>query len=777
MNMFYLEFIKHGRKLAEDRGINWDIPLDSDGMAADGIGWNLTIAAGDTPPPSYYLRDFTSDKRTVEILKQEEMSNENFLLPFLVLSKAWQDLVKAAVANQLFYRKNSPTHVSNNIIRPLKVIATCAFNTEPWALGLNDLVFAIKIGTKIQASGKLGDLIKGIVKTIIDVEHIADACPLYPSLPMNRLLITNNRARCTKSVDELLNDLGTRKRAERLPERRAFWELVRIIFTEKPKTLTDEFRFTALKVLLTCGLRIGEAVLLPADWKRTKEHFDHRGRPAGELGGYSSTLMLRHFAEKQKTDDSAILVESFQYVPEMFTDLLTEALDRAVRISQPFRETLRLQVETGRTLPWYDKKEFVRVTDLYPRLTGNPFWLTLEADYISSIVNAYRDDFSPEVLHNLREKQTLQYKEGSEITLSTALYAYLHRLRSNIKDGKTAIRFYRPDGSIMPIKSRMLWGEVCLNIGELEGHIQRDTPTKIPDTLPLKLENGIFQPWEFMFLMPKRSVAEERDGRICDVTRYFSVGIPDPVFLDCALGDKVTFESIFERYGETEDDRKLTLKSHSLRHLQNTELFRLGVADTIITKRYNRRSVAQSYEYDHRSLAEELDQIELPPNIEISLGEKATIAAKMIKAGKATGPIVEAFKRIQQLEGDDAAFQYLRGEADGFHATPFGHCFNSFTVDPCPKNLECFAGCRHLTATNLPSNRKYLLKLEERFSTALEAAKSRSSKSIGRDNQIRHAQDRLDAVHALLATPDGEKVFPDGPDFSLSPQPGSVLDE
>ncbi|NCA71721.1 MAG: hypothetical protein EOM91_16900 [Sphingobacteriia bacterium] len=41
------------------------------------------------------------------------------------------------------------------------------------------------------------------------------------------------------------------------------------------------------------------------------------------------------------------------------------------------------------------------------------------------------------------------------------------------------------------------------------------------------------------------------------------------------------------------EDRRLTLQSHALRHLQNTELFRLGVADTIITKRFNRRSVAQ----------------------------------------------------------------------------------------------------------------------------------------------------------------------------------------
>jgi hypothetical protein len=57
-------------------------------------------------------------------------------------------------------------------------------------------------------------------------------------------------------------------------------------------------------------------------------------------------------------------------------------------------------------------------------------------------------------------------------------------------------------------------------------------------------------------------------------------------------------------------------------------LFKSGIADSIITKRYNRRSVAVSYEYDHRSLSEELELIDIPPEIEIRLGEKtATVYA------------------------------------------------------------------------------------------------------------------------------------------------------
>lgn len=234
MNPFYIEFVQHGRNMAEDRGVSWEIPLNSNGIAQDGVGWNITSLAGATPPPKYYLRDFGPEIKALELLNLEKSKNNIILQPISILSNAWQDLLKAAVANQLYYRKNTPNHISGNIVRPLKVIATCAAGKEPWELSLDDVALSVKIGTKIQASGKLGDLIKGVVKTVIDVEHIADACPLYPSLPADRLVPVNRRARYSKSMDELRDDLEQRKKAEKLPERRAFWELVRIVFTEQP---------------------------------------------------------------------------------------------------------------------------------------------------------------------------------------------------------------------------------------------------------------------------------------------------------------------------------------------------------------------------------------------------------------------------------------------------------------------------------------------------------------------------------------------------------------
>ena len=411
-------------------------------------------------------------------------------------------------------------------------------------------------------------------------------------------------------------------------------------------------------------------------------------------------------------------------------------------------------------------------SDIYTRLSGNPFWLDIER---APFINEYRKDFDPAILRELHKFQA-ETSLGSTRKLDMAIYMFGNRLQKQMRAGETSMRFRTSTGVPIYDEARMSWNNTYLNVGELEEHIRKMIPSKMPDLLPMTADSGAIQSWQLLFLHPKRSLSEERNDGICDVTRYFSISRPDSRLVGIGLGDHDKIPSLFERYGATKEDQELRLESHMLRHLQNTELFRLGVADTIISKRYNRRSVAQSYEYDHRSLAEELEQISIPEEVELLLGEKATTVAKMIKGGKASGPIVEAFVRIQAKDGDAAAYEYLRVEADGFHATPYGHCLNSFTVDPCPKHLECFANCRHLSATGLPENKVNLIRLEGKFKAAIETIRARTSNSIGWKNQLQHAEERLAGVQRLLDTPDGERVFPDGLDLSI-PQARDVVDE
>lgn len=773
MNIHYKSFIELGKSLAVSKELRWDFKINCDGYAVDDAGWNLTTCVGDVPPPTYYLRDLGTDSKTLSIINVERAASGIVPLHQCALSSAWQDFIKAAVIEQLLVKRNSSGYVYQSIARPLRVMATCV-EREPWELTLDDLQYAIRIAKSVQASGKLGDLLAGLVKVILDTNHICDAGQMYGLLGVQRVQVTSVRSRQTLSEDELRTKLEERKRVERLPSRRAFWELVRIVMTERPQSFMDELRFAATRTMIITGLRAGEVTLLPFDWKRERTFVDAKGQGSGQVGGFSSALMLRHFAEKQQEEesDSRILRESTQAVPEMFRTLLTETLERVACITAPLRETLKMQCETGRLLPWFREDEVVPFSDIYTRLSGNPFWLDIERD---PFINEYRKDFDPAILRELHKFQA-EKSLGSTRKLDMAIYMFGNRLQKQMRAGETSMRFRTSTGVPIYDEARMSWNNTYLNVGELEEHIRKMIPSKMPDLLPMTADSGVIQSWQLLFLHPKRSLSEERNDGICDVTRYFSISRPDSRLVGIGLGDHDKIPSLFERYGKTKADQESRLESHMLRHLQNTELFRLGVADTIISKRYNRRSVAQSYEYDHRSLAEELEQISIPEEVELLLGEKATTVAKMIKGGKASGPIVEAFVRIQAKDGDAAAYEYLRVEADGFHATPYGHCLNSFTVDPCPKHLECFANCRHLSATGLPENKVNLIRLEGKFKAAIETIRARTSNSIGWKNQLQHAEERLAGVQRLLVTPDGERAFPDGVDLSI-PRARDVVDE
>ena len=89
-----------------------------------------------------------------------------------------------------------------------------------------------------------------------------------------------------------------------------------------------------------------------------------------------------------------------------------------------------------------------------------------------------------------------------------------------MREGKTGMRFRHGNGSPVSLPERIEWHATHLHVGELEEHIRLKTPTKVSDTTPLPLAVGVVQPWEFLFVQPKRSLAEERNDGLCDVTRY-----------------------------------------------------------------------------------------------------------------------------------------------------------------------------------------------------------------------------------------------------------------
>lgn len=735
MNDTFASYVASARTLASERSIQWDLPVDSDGSVDKRVAWDLTAMAGAVPPPTTRLSDLGGDRNTIEVLNQRLSEIGRPAVAKTALSRGWQDLIKAAAIQQTLVSQNTPAHVNNQVIRPLRVLGTCVqalSGAEPWAMTADDVRFARTVAIAAQASGKLGELVESVVKYILDARHLCDHGPFHQLLKVER----GERTRPVKRGPQIRNGLGERRNEERLPELRALWELVRIVFTEHPRTFSDALRFAQIKLLILCGLRVGEVCSIPADWKRVRDYVDLDGRDAGTVGGVSRTLMLRHFAEKQRGRDenSVLLYEAFQHVSTLFEPIIEETLDGIVTLTAPLRERLRLQAETGRHFPELGEDEYISLFDLYVRLSGNP--RIRAAGLPDDLTSEYRQTFDVAVLRKIAEQQ-----DRSPGAFAQPFYSYWIRLAEAGWPKFTG-----------PVRVR-----------EIENLVAQHLPTKLSDTAPFPLGDGKFlRADELLFLSPKRAIVETRNEGICDISRYFAVGrlTPEDLMNHLAPSDK----GIFARYGETPEDRRLGLNTHALRHLQNTELFRLGIADAMITKRFNRRTVAQSYEYDHRSLAEDLAAIDLPPAAR-ELPEKAQTVAAMIQAGKASGPIVDNFKRIQREFGDERAFEFLAAEADGFHATPYGHCINSFTIDPCPKHLQCFDGCNHLVATDIERHRRNLEQTRAAMARAVEEIKGRRP-GIGRDNQLRHAEAMIASIDKVLGTTDGQQPFPDGPDRS-----------
>jgi hypothetical protein len=761
----FRRYIEQGRLLAKNAGLNWDIALDERGVATAGESWDLRKLLSDGNPAQAKLRTFSILPKALVVMTSQGILKQDRSTALRAVSLHWQDLIKAYAVNHLLVTGLSVPHLSSTCAM-LRLIATVTDNKEPWRLDADDIVSCMAVGKAIQPSGQIVVLIGAFVKTIFDAYHLLDTCPVYPLISNQRAAgpIGYRAAKFSKKAESLSDSLTQRKSEEKLPEMQAFWELMRIVFTEKPRTFMDAIRFAQGRILTITGLRIGEIAFLPADWKRTLEYRDRDGVPAGECGGFSSALLLRHFAEKQGSSRREVgsLYETTQFVPAMFEDILTETLDEVAKWTAPLRRTLKAQCETGRFFPMYSMDALISLEDFYLHTTGMVLLKDIDENVYKPYLDRYRERLDISVLDEL-----VAHQRASTSSTRMAFFQFAIRLRQK------GLVLRNANG--MPNDARGPLNKF-VRIEDAEHYVRTHTRTKLSDTAPFKLDGGTqVQPWELLFLIPKRAVGEGRDQLPCHVGMNLGIGISTPEMLAISLsngeGDSPT---IFQTYGLSESDRALSLHSHSLRHLQNTELFRLGVADTIITKRFNRRSVAQSYEYDHRSLQEELEQISLPDEWEAYLGDKAGAVAKLIETGRANGPIVKEFKRLRDSEGESSAYSFLKAEADGFHATPYGHCLNSFTVDPCPTHLECFNGCGHLSATDLPENRAHLIQLQGKLKDALELAKAKPTKSVGRENQILHAETRINAVNRLLATPAGERVFPGGPDLSL-PTSWSVL--
>ncbi len=763
MNPSFAAYIESAKSLASARDLKWNVDCDDAGHVIARHRWNLTALVGMLPPPTTYLGQLGGDRAVIEALNAMRANDGLEPLTVRVMPREWCDLYQAVIIHQLVVDKNKPG-TAMQLARGIRQLAPVAGWTMPWDVTPEQVRDAYNAVLQVGQSGKVAMNFEMTLRAVFDAQHLADTPALARfCLPFvstvagsaqRNVQARRRRESAHHRTDRLRGNLSERKSASKLPEQRAFWELVRIVFTQTPRSFSDAVRFGVLKTLLLTGFRIGEAVLLPADWQRWREYVDGDGRPAGEAGGVSRSLMIRHFAEKQVDDErpeGLSLYESAQHVPPMFQDLLTETLTDIDRITEPLRSRLKRQTETGRIFPEYPRDALVPAWEMYTRVTGNAMFSNVQIP--PELVTRYRSSGETIALGEIR---AFQLASGGP-------WRTVKQYWLNSSNRSLIIR----DAEGAAVVGKIRWRQALLRVGEVEDHIRANSATKLSDVSPAALLDGsALHPHELLFLMPVRNLIEGRNDGLLDPTLYSAIGRISSSDIDNIL-DGRNGESIFRRYG-SENPENLVLNSHALRHLQTTELFRLGVADTIITKRFNRRGVAQSYEYDHRSLAEDLDNVDAPLEPAEELGENARQIYRLIAANRASGPIVDEFKRVQAEHGDTVAFEYLSAEADGLHVTPYGLCVNSFTVDPCPKHLECFNGCIHLTRTDVRDELVHLERLRDRMARVVgqitEVPEAR--RTVGWRNQLAHARTRLDNIDKAIAARPGMKPFPDGEDLS-----------
>lgn len=743
----FVRFLESYKRVAKGNGVSWRTPTDASGQIIKAFRWDLSELTGAPKPPAFYLNDLGSDLPTLKALSSEDTDPEQSLEK-TPLTAGWADLIKSLTIRSLFELRNTAKHTAQGIIRPLRALASCSFGREPWELAREDVAGALETIAKVDKNQKLRSLVEAQV-IVIDALGLSIHCPLH------RKQTLSNKPRL--DVGTIRTSVDERRTKERLPGATEFWELLRILLEEQPHSTYDAVRFLATELHLLMGLRIGETVTVPVDPLVSQAYFDPRGGKPSFIGGVDRTLFLRHFAEKQELSDhtGAIYAEATTSVLRLFEERISELVETATKMTVPLRQRLTSQLKTGRILPEFELDEIVSLEDVFTQLTGNPFGLDGESN--KDLAEKYRATFDIEVLHEIRDYQARLKRSGANYT--QALRTFFSR-KENSWISKVE---FDPNA-----RGRRL-SNIGVPIWRLERQIRLNIPTKLSDTEPFHLEGGReLAPDQCLFLAPKRALIEGRNGGVCDITRYAFVGRLTPSDLAVALGSqkgsKGAGQSFYAKYGKPEF-KSLRFKSHSSRHMHNNELFASGVADTIITSRFGRKSVTQSHEYDSRTLAQELDAMELPEGSEDLLTGPARDAFKLISAGRAQGPIADEFRRIQKAEGDEAAIVFLATEADGMQITPYGLCMNSFVVEPCPKHLECFNGCCHLVRTGSALEERQLDKLAGRYRTLLSTIDKHPGTQASKAAARRQAEERLTAIVQARGTAPGKQVFPDGPDL------------
>lgn len=185
--------------------------------------------------------------------------------------------------------------------------------------------------------------------------------------------------------------------------------------------------------------------------------------------------------------------------------------------------------------------------------------------------------------------------------------------------------------------------------------------------------------------------------------RFVSIGVSWSVISDFLGGrEEHGHRGVFSRFNmrdESGDFHRIT--THQFRHWLSTMAKRGGLSEVELARWMGRRRLADNRAYDHRTQT-----------------ERAEEARELIRAGRAAGPVADAYRSLPPVDGE----AFLDAHVNAVLTTPYGMCLHDYGQGPCERHFSC-AGCGELLRRKGdPEERAALVAMLARTRRALDAA-------------------------------------------------------
>jgi hypothetical protein len=223
-------------------------------------------------------------------------------------------------------------------------------------------------------------------------------------------------------------------------------------------------------------------------------------------------------------------------------------------------------------------------------------------------------------------------------------------------------------------------------------------------------------------------------------------------------------QSIFHRYSYTKPDGEpLSLTSHQIRHLINTEAQRSGLADEQIAHWSGRKRIDQNTVYDHRTIDERTEQTrEVVEEVQsrLALVQETSNEASDVRHGQWLIKVVRKPRSLVDVEDIQPHLSGLK--------TLYGECHHDWTLAPCEGFVKCLDCREHACIKGSDTDSKTKLERLEnlRQSVLREVAKAQAASADDVDAQDwlkvqeRYAA-KVDELIAILrsdSVPDGSVI-------------------